>query len=312
KCGTFFIIIFVLDFAAGSILKYLYFKQSSGILYRTTYTIDSTKADILIFGASTANHHYDAIEFEKRLDMSCYNTGRDGNYIFYHYAILKAILKRYTPKIAILDFNDKDFIKDQESYDRISSLLPYYNKHPEMRSIIQLKSPFEKYKLISKIYPYNSLLFTIGVGNTGFNKNRENINDMKGYIPLKEVWKEQLTTNSSPEKYKLDSVKINILESFISDCLKSNIKLYIFVSPRFIKYTYTDQSIEIAQKMAQKFNIPFYDFMNDPFFLNNRDLFFNPGHLNDNGAKIYSEMVIDKIIQSQQEDSLSKDPNIPK
>ena len=170
KLFLFLIIVFLLDFATGSILKYLYYKQDSGLLYRTTYAIDSTKADVLIFGASRANHHYYPGAFEKRLHMSCYNAGRDGNDIFYHYAILQGVLKRYTPKIAILDFAREEFFKNQESYDRLSSLLPYYDRHPEMRSIIQLKSPYEKYKLLSKIYPYNSLIFTIAVGNTGFNK----------------------------------------------------------------------------------------------------------------------------------------------
>src|SRR5665647_758185 len=132
KLFLFLIIVFFLDYTIGNILKYLYSKQESGFLYRTTYSIDSTKADILIFGASRANHHYYPQAFENRLHMSCYNTGRDGNSIFYHFAILQAILKRYSPKVAILDFSREEFKRDQESYDRLSSLLPYYYDHPEM------------------------------------------------------------------------------------------------------------------------------------------------------------------------------------
>lgn len=299
KLFLFLIIVFLLDFAIGSILKYLYYKQDSGLLYRTTYAIDSTKADVLIFGASRANHHYYPGAFEKRLNMPCYNTGRDGNAIFYHYAILQGMLKRYSPKIVILDFSRKEFMKDQEGYDRISSLLPYYNKHPEMRSIIQLKSPYEKYKLLSKTYPYNSLIFTIAVGNAGFNKSRENHNDENGYVPLTKIWKGQISTDTSSVKYELDSTKINIFRSFIKDCVNSNVKLYIILSPVFTKYAFEDRSVVIAQEIAKKINIPFYDFSNDAVFLNDAGLFADRSHLNDGGAKIYSNKVIDKIIQDQ-------------
>lgn len=299
KLFLFLIIVFLLDFATGSILKYLYYKQDSGLLYRTNYSIDSTKADLLIFGASRANHDYYPGAFEKRLHMSCYNTGRDGNEIFYNYAILQGVLKRYSPKIAILDFSHEELMRDQESYDRISSLLPYYNKHPEMRSIIYLKSPYEKYKLLSKIYPYNSLIFSIAVGTTGFNKNREYIIDENGYVPLTEILKGRIGTVTSFKKHELDSTKIKIFESFIRDCVNSNVKLYIILSPEFAKFTFEDRSVVIAQEIAKKFNIPFYDFSNDTLFLNDAGLFADEGHLNDRGAKIYSNIVIDKIIQDQ-------------
>ena len=295
KLLVFLSIIFLLDFSIGIVLKYLYFKQDSGLLYRTTYAIDSTKAEILIFGSSTANHHYTPDAFEKRTHLSFYNTGRDGNTIFYNYSILQGVLQRYSPKIVILDFNKGEFKKDQRSYDRISSLLPYYDQHPEIRSIIQLKSPYEKYKLLSKIYPFNSMLFTIGVGTTEYNRSREYINDKEGYVPLNKVWKRKITFNTSFLEYEFDSNKINTFKSFIKDCANSNVKLYVSVSPTFKKYTHKDQSIEAAQRIANKFKIPFYDFSSDTSFLNHIGLFADVLHLNDKGAKIYSNKVVDKI-----------------
>ena len=295
KLLIFLSIIFLLDFSIGSVLKYLYFKQDSGLLYRTTYAIDSTKAEILIFGSSTANHHYTPDAFEKRTHLSFYNTGRDGNTIFYNYSILQGVLRRYSPKIVILDLNRGEFKKNPESYDRISSLLPYYNNHPKIRSIIQLKSPYEKYKLLSKIYPFNSMLFTIAVGTTEYNKSREYINDKEGYVPLNKVWKKEITTDTCNIKYELDSNKTGIFKSFITDCINSNVKLYIFISPTFKRYTHKDSSIEVAQKISNEFNIPFYNFSGDTSFLNYTGLFADVLHLNDKGAKIYSNRVVGKI-----------------
>jgi hypothetical protein len=311
KLVLFLAILFVLDSTIGGMLKYFYFRQDSGFLYRTTYALDSTRAEILIFGSSTANHHYRPVTFERRLNMSCYNTGRDGNNIFYNYAILKSVLKRYTPKMAILDFNDEDFMKDQDSYDRITSLLPYYDNNPELHSIILLKSPFEKFKLISKIYPYNSLLFSIGVGNSNFNKSREVVIDENGFVPLSKIWKEPLTAKSVSVKYELDTIKINMFKSFIKDCINSKIKLYIFLSPKFIKFKNEDQSIMIAQNIANKYDIPFYNYSNDSLFLYGKGLFYNPGHLNEAGAKIYTDIVINKIIQNEKLSRPTADSTVP-
>jgi len=308
KLLIFIVTLLFLDYSIGKILEYFYKRQQSGLLYRATYSIDSAKADILIFGSSRANHHYGPIIFENRLHHSCYNTGRDGQTIFYNYAVLKGVLKRYSPRMIILDFSREEFLKNQESYDKLSALLPYYKAHPEMRSIIELKSPFEKYKLLlSKTYPYNSLIFTIAIGTTELNKSREEGIDKNGYVPLTEISKKPISTDSAYENFLLDYTKINYYESFINDCMNANVKLYIALSPVFIKYTFKDPSVEIARGIAKKFNIPFYDFSKDSLFLNNAGLFADAVHLNDKGAKIFSNKVIDHILQDQSQNPVNSD-----
>ncbi len=301
KAFVFLVILFILDFSIGSILRYFYFKQDSGLLYRTTYSLDSTSADFLIFGSSTANHHYDPYVFEKRMKMSVYNTGRDANTIFYNFAVFQSILKRYTPKIAILDFNVGEAREFPRDYDRLSSLLPYYKSHKELHSIIKLKGPFEKLKLISKIYPYNSLLFTILVGNTEYNKSRDYISDEKGFIPLNHIWNRKITADNSPENYKLDGTKIKVLESFVRECKKNNIQLYICISPRFKSYTGKDPSVEVVKDIAKESNISFYDYSKDSLFWNHPEFFADEMHLNLTGASLFSNKVIDKIKQSQKQ-----------
>jgi hypothetical protein len=295
KIGLFLLILFLLDFSIGGLLRYLYFKQESGSLYRTTYSLDSTRAEFLIFGSSTANHHYDTRIFEKRMNTSVYNTGRDGNTIFYNYAIFQSVQKRYIPRAAILDFNVGEFKFREDSYDKLSSLLPYYESQPELRPIIQLKSHYEKYKLLSKIYPFNSLLFSIGVGNTDYNKSRDQINDENGYLPLNNVWNKKISTDTAIPAYNLDPNKINIFKSFVMECITNHIQLYIVISPRFIKYS-EDPSIEIVRKIASDLNQPFYDFSKDKLFWKHPEYFADKIHLNDKGAQVFSNKVIDKIL----------------
>ncbi len=287
-------IVFVFDYSIGTILNYYYFKQQRGSQYLTTYAVEKTKAELLIFGSSRANHHYRPDIFEKGLNLSFFNAGRDGNFLFYHYAILKAVLKRYKPKMVILDFMHGEFSKNQDSYDRISTLLPYYKSHPEMRSVIELKSPFEKIKMLSSIYPNNSSLLIIAGGNALFSmKKRE---DNEGYIPFSNTWNEPIKNELTTYRYELDSTKIQIYKSFIHDCITSKVKLYVICSPYFLKSNFTDYSVRIARDIARKNNVMFLDYSQDSTFTNNIHLFADPEHLNDDGARIYSKKVVDTIL----------------
>lgn len=295
KIIAFLLLAFFIDFIFGSILRSFYFKQTSGWEYRTKYAVDDTRAEILIFGASRAQQQYNPLYFEERLHQSCYNVGRDGEPFFYYYAVLKTVLKRYTPKIIILDIENGVFKESQDSYDRMSILLPFYKNHPEMRSIIELRSPFEKLKLQSQIYPYNSMLFKIAIGNTEMNKKRNQ--DIKGYVELTRVLDEPIrTVDFFKNKYAIDSNKVNFYRSFIKDCKQANVKLYIVCSPYFIHTVGTDTSMTIAKKIAGENNIHFVDFAKNEIFLNNSKLFDDTVHVNVAGSKIFSNKLIDTII----------------
>ena len=294
KLVIFFMIVFIADFFIGKLFSYFYFKQTSGWEYRTKYSVEDTKADILIFGASRAQQQYNPIFFEDKLNQSSYNVGRDGESIFYQYAILKAILKRYSPKMIILDIENKEFLSSQGSYDRLSALLPFYSHHPEMRPIIQLKSPYEKFKLLSKVYPYNSMVFKIAIGNTQLIKKNEE--DIKGYLPLTRELDEPIRTHNLSEKYDIDSIKVNCYKAFIADCIEANVKLYLVCSPYFINTVGSDSSMTIGKEIAKANNIHFFDFSKDELFLKNSKLFDDTVHVNVSGSKIFSNQLIDSLI----------------
>ena len=287
-------IIVLLDFVVGSVLKAFYFRQTSGLEYRTTYSIDRTRADLLIFGSSTAAHDYIPTVFERDFNMSAYNVGRGGTSVFYDYAILRAVLKRYKPKMIILDFDNREFSETQESYDRLACLLPYYKMHPEIDSIVDLKSPYEKYKLLSNIYPFNSLLFTISANNSEANRREEQ--DINGYVPLTNVWNDPLQDDHSFLDDPIDSNKVMVYESFIRDCIHAKVKLYIFCSPLFTKPDYVNNTIQLGKSIAEKYRVKFVDFSTDPAILNRPCLFADIAHLNKNGALVYSNQVSARLL----------------
>lgn len=303
KIIIFLVILGILDFGIGSFLEYYYFRQKSGFLARTNYSIEQTRADILIFGASTANHQYIPEVFERRLNQTAYNVGRDGTSIIYHYALLKLISERYTPKIIILDIRRELAVKS-DGYERLSMLLPYTSIHPEINDIIQLKSEHENLKMVSKIYPYNSMLFAIlaGISNQ-FNDRNE---DFKGYLPLTRVWKEPLGTITAPILNRLDPNKVKFFESYIQTCVDAGIKLYIVISPNFFKMGYVDIADKKAEEIAKKYNVRFLNYSQDSLFLSNGKLFADIHHLNRSGALVLSNRLADIIINDEKKSNLNQ------
>ena len=69
----------------------------------TVQALFKRKADVLILGPSTANHHFDCRIMEDSLKTSCYNAGRDGQNVIFYDMVLEGFLSRCTPKIVVVD-----------------------------------------------------------------------------------------------------------------------------------------------------------------------------------------------------------------
>lgn len=294
KIAAFLVLACIVDYLIGGIFNHFYFKQSSGWEYRTKYSVEETKADILIFGASRAQQQYNPVYFEEGLNKTCYNVGRDGEPIFYYYGVLQGVLKRYAPEMIILDIENGVFKKSQDSYDRLSVLLPFYKDHPEMRKTIELRGPFEKFKLQSQVYPYNSLLFKIAMGNVPGSKKKNE--DIKGYLPLNRSLDEPTRPVDLSATYEIDTVKLSCYKDFIKECIQANVTLYIVCSPYYINATGTDTSMTLAKNIAAEYKIGFIDFARDEYFLKSPGLFDDTVHVNREGAKIFSNRLVDSIL----------------
>lgn len=286
------LLVFLLDLVLGSLLKYFYFNEKSGLHYRTTYSINHVVSDVLAYGSSRANHHYDSRVFEKTLNKTFYNTGRDGNFIFYQTAVLKSQLQRFSPKVAILDFSGT-FEYKEEDYDRLSSLLPYYESgDTTIKDIVDMRSPFEWIKNLSKIYPYNSSLITILVGNLEFNNSRAI--DYNGYVPQYKTWEKKIQYKEKLEYYEKDKNKIEKLEEFIKLCKTNKIDLFIVYSPIYYNYN-KDYTLELLNQICEQEGVYFFDFSKQKTFLTEKALFSDPTHLNNKGATLFSKMLSDSI-----------------
>jgi hypothetical protein len=286
KITIFVISLIILDFLLGSILKHYYFKQKSGELYLATYVIDSTKADILVFGSSRANHHYVPAVFERKLHATFYNCGRDGCNFIYSAALISAVIERYTPKRIIIDILPDEFSNSEDG--KLSPLLPYqYN--PFIKPFIQYNSKFESYKLFSKIYPYNSLLTTIVKGNISLNKEEDN-----GYIPLYQ------TMPFYPKPTFISSAiikeRVHIFNNLLQKLNDKHINTSIVISPSYYSFHENNQTKKIINDIIKNCHyINFLNYENAPKFARH-EIYQDSYHLNFVGANKFSNDFTDKLI----------------
>src|SRR5690554_7167285 len=109
KFALFLSIVFILDYSLGTLMEHYYFEiKALTPEQHTTYSIKYADADIMVFGSSRAQHHYDPEAFMES-SQSFYNTGKDGQGIFYSWAVLKSLIKRTNgKKIIVLDINPNE------------------------------------------------------------------------------------------------------------------------------------------------------------------------------------------------------------
>jgi hypothetical protein len=70
--------------------------------------------------------------------------------------------------------------------------------------------------------------------------------------------------------------------------------LFICDSPFYFQTQKTEIDT-LLTKLAEKNNFKYMDFSNDPYFIKHPELFCDRSHLNNEGAIIYSSLVLDSI-----------------
>ena len=287
--NTLFVAVLVtaLDFIIGHGLRHYYFTAQSGDEFRTTYAIDTTKAELLVFGSSRAKFHYVPSILQQRMHLSVYNVGRNAQGILFDTAVFKAISRRYSPQVVILEF-DGDLEQREGEYGRLASLLPYYRDHPELRQIVQLRGPLEKVKHLSQIYPFNSMLVSIIGGNLALNKTRSA--DDRGYMEAKGEWNEPLMVVKEQPAAPIDPNKVAAFRDFLATARKSQAIVIVVNSPAYRRESDVGRR-NLARDICQEFGVEYLDFANNAEYLDHRAWFKDVNHLNKIGAAHFTEQI---------------------
>jgi len=299
----FIIVLVVIDQSIGFLLRQLYFSQRKGQFAQTTYAVDSANQDIIVFGSSRAVRHYSPAILSKAFGKSCYNVGRDGQMIPYYTALEDVIFNRKKPSMVILDINSWEFVNGPSKYEKLSILLPYCSKHPELINYIKIASPLERYKLLSAIYPYNSSLF-IATNNKVF-ENKLPI-DENGFDPLNKKMDnttitftkrllEQAKIDNGRVKLDMDTMSLVLYTQFLQKCIDANIPTYVVISPTLAPELPTEQKTKLIAITKSFPSVAFLDFSSDSNYNGHFEKFADIYHLNRDGAEEFSNELVSKI-----------------
>lgn len=296
-----FLLIFILiDLSLGFIAKNIFFSQKTGKYAMLTYSIQTDTSEVLIMGSSHANRHYVPDILEKELNLTCYNAGVIGRRIIFHNALQKMILKRHKPKLIILNIDKSWLYESEESYETLSDLHPYYwDFRTELDPILSLHSKFNTFKLSLRSFQTNSTL--VHAVKYYFLPSK----DCKGYIPVHQQMKKPQSQKIKPnnsktakeETQKIDTSFVNMFEEFIENAKINDINLILTLSPQLQQANRlkVNKSLELMKSIAFEHGIPLIDFSDDKTFIEQYHLFFDPSHLNNDGAIIFTKLLADTL-----------------
>ena len=291
KIISFLFLVFLMDRSAGLILDYFYRTSTNDAIAKIRYSLYQTNEDILVFGSSKALHQYIPDTLSKGTGYTAYNCGLGGQPIAFSLIQISETLKRYKPKIIILDI-PPDISRARDSDPRLKTLNPFYHDNPLVKRILlNNDTKFEKLKFTSAIYPYNgmiaeillSLVYDPGVS-------------IKGFIPIygstleggESINEEQELINEIPAK------QMEYLEEIARLCRDHSAVCWIIISPVY-KTTHQElATIKDLKDFAGKNSIRFLDFSECEDF-SDYLLFRDNLHLNIDGAAKFSGMVRDSI-----------------
>lgn len=298
KLAVFAILFIGVDYISGYAFRFLEHKalNHSPFSMITEYTMWKVNTDLVVIGASEANHSYVINQLEDSLGVTAYNCGKDGCRFYYQNAMINGLLDRYTPKTIIWSISPSEFsTPSPEDVDRVKELNPFYHTNGYCKTIVQTKSPTEWIKMESQLYTYNSrlIIFLFKSFTPGYAYKKG------GYAPLYGTNSNLVLTNRKwKENYNTTSEKYFV--STLERCKKQGTEVVLVFTPRYEKGDYSDlKEYKRLKYVCSKLDVPVIEDLYHNQTLMKPELFKDNAHLNDEGAHIYTNMIIDRIKTNQ-------------
>lgn len=285
KTLLFFILIFIGDLSLGPIVK-LYNNARAGEVGKISTIMTKIKPELLIIGSSRAHHHYDSNLLSDSLNLRTFNAGIDGQGTTLSYAFLKGISQREMPEYVICDILPQFDLYDSERNVSTNFLYPYLDI-PGVKQIIFDFDPNDKYKLFSNAYKLNSDIPGLAVSILREPKLNNGYTPLTGSITIGEE------KNELKEYETINYLKRKYLEQLIEFTQTHNCKLVFAISP-----TYKGDDIAKFKEeidIIKKYVIPILDHLNDKRLIDNPSYFNDSFHMNNEGAKVYSKIILEDL-----------------
>lgn len=287
--------VIVIDWAVGKAMDLMLPQISNqGDTGKIYYSLNDVNIPVVIVGSSRASHHYVTQMIEDTLQIPAYNVAVDGRFFSHNCCVINSILDRYSPELIIWE-NGQEFLYDGIK-DPVESLHPYYSKNQWAKSVINEERPWiEHVRLNSRLYQYNSLfrwILTRYIRRDSYVDNTE-----KGYEPSSPKSLRQ-ALNLEPEVIaytQLSETKVERFRAILKRAKEKGVRIIVVDSPMYKQRATNNISAQKMKEICEQYGTLFIDNSQLPFFLEHPELFNDNVHLNDNGAKLYTQIFLEQI-----------------
>lgn len=281
--------------------------------FKTSY-ISSGKlnVDILAQGNSRCLVMFDPNIIKQKTKYTAYNTGSSASDISYHLGCLMLYLKNNKkPKYLFLEVSPFYLTRFEKTYFPSSSFVPYLNDK-DIFNIVKERNPTQanlSYMPFLKYTLDNDRLFNeVLKGAIQFIKDdSKEINYNKGYRPSNIKWDGQWDKYKIANPYglqlEIDSTNLFKHIQYIKLAKMNGINLICYEAPilrEAIAYSNNrDSVLAILDSVFNKYNVPYLKTGNVDGISDNKSLFYNSTHLNQNGAGIFTNYFCNYLLDNK-------------
>jgi len=289
----FLLLLAAVDYGLGRVIDHFFRKTLYGENWSKENWLLSQPYDVVCFGSSRTFRHYIPAIMQDSLDLSVFNAGANGQYLYYAYALEQLMLERYTPKVIVLDLLP-NYVTTAESKEeeigRMSSMAPYAG-HPAVAELLTGGRFNEKLKLRSRLYRYNSRLLSLAANY--FNKPGAMDN---GFV---HVGKSKFRAlHGFPDdvakdpKVVYDSERIQVLKKFIRSAQERGILVVLSFSPTATPLSpKVEEILSFYGRLALETGVPFISIVSaeHPRFYD-KTLYSDLIHMNELGGRAFTPL----------------------
>ncbi len=278
--------ILILSIALDWIYTTVYLHSSNRGKVENVFNSKARNYDVVILGSSRANNHFVPELFEKK-GLKTFNYGMSGAHLFEASLMLKLMAERhYKIKTVILEA-DLGLCNEKESDMIAAKFLPFIH-HSEV-----IKNHFSKLENINELYYipfYRYVAFGALIGfremyNTATDEPT-NILDNQGYHPLGHK-----PGNMKNDIRALKPIRNKYYEEIKQICQQNHYNLTTVMTPMCSNVTGMDY-FEKANKIYPEIH-------NLENVLQGDQYFSSCGHMNDAGARMFTEIVIENFFRKK-------------
>lgn len=246
--------------------------------------IKKVDTDIILIGNSGILNSVDPKIIEDSLSVTCYNGGITGQSVFFFETIIDCIIHRHTPKIIVVGLRPEEIGKNigDGIYD---VLKPYYGMgYTSIDKHFNKTSGFDRLLLHSNLLRYNTIwvrvLLYMLYDDTTYPEN--------GFMPMNKpaIIPQIHHIQKYEEPFK---AKLECIERMIQKCKAKNIDFVICFPPTL---SFFEQGgtpcVDAVKDLCTRYNTPCFIDYNNVYFYSHPELFYDTGHVNKDGAYIYS------------------------